>query len=78
MFPKLEINAAMRDLSKIIRKEGGSRFRHTATNLSQNLTYQYHCSQDQAHAKTHQSMIATEKQRDDRRMVPFSCKSKLN
>jgi hypothetical protein len=46
MFPKLEINAAMRDLSKIIRKEGGSRFRHTATNLSQNLSYQYHCSQD--------------------------------
>ena len=77
MFPKLEVNAAMRDLSEIIWKEGGFRFRHTATN-SRNLTYQYHCSQDQAHAKAHQSMVETEKQRDGRRMVRFPCKSKLN
>ncbi|KAN0087138.1 hypothetical protein V8E54_000826 [Elaphomyces granulatus] len=31
-FPRSEVNAAMRDLIEIIWKEGGYRFRHTATN----------------------------------------------
>jgi hypothetical protein len=77
MFPRSEINAAMRDLSEIIWKEGGFRFTHTGTNL-ESFTYKYHCSQDVMHAKSHQSTVEAEKQRDGRRMARFPCNSKLN
>lgn len=67
----------MWDLSEIIWKEGGFRFRHTGTNL-QNFTYKYHCSQDLMHAQSYQSTVEAEKQQDGRSMARFQCKSKLN
>ena len=67
----------MRDLIEVIWKEGGFRFRHTATN-GENCTYQYRCSQDMMHAKIYQSTAEGEKQRDGRRMTRFPCQSKLN
>jgi MULE transposase domain len=76
-FPRSEINAAMRDLNEVIWREGGFRFKHTATH-GDSLTYQYRCSQDQAHAKCDQFKREVEKRRDGRRMTRFSCKSKLN
>lgn len=76
-FPRIEINAAMRDLSKIIWKEGGFRFTHTGTNL-ESFTYKYHCSQDLMHAKNQPCTTEVGRQRDGRRMARFSCKSKLN
>ena len=77
MTTRSEVNAAMRNLSEIIWKEGGFRFRHTATN-GENYTYQYRCSQDIMHAKSYQSTAEGEKQRDGRRMARFPCQSKLN
>ena len=65
----------MRDLSEIIRKQGGFRFKHTGK-TPQSLTYKYNCTQDVAHAQSHQS--AAEKQRGGRRMTRFPCQSKLN
>ena len=62
----------MRDLIEVIWKEGGFRFRHTATN-GENCTYQYRCSQDMMHAKIYQSTAEGEKQRDGRRMTRFPC-----
>jgi hypothetical protein len=76
-FPRSEVNVAMRNLIEIIWKEGGYRFRHTATN-GENGTYQYRCSQDIMHAKHYQSRVEVEKQRDGRRMARFPCQSKLN
>jgi hypothetical protein len=76
-FPRSEVNATMRDLIEVIWKEGGFRFRHTATN-GENCTYQYRCSQDIMHAKSYQSTAEGEKQRDGRRMTRFPCQSKLN
>ena len=67
----------MRDLIEVIWKEGGFRFRHTATN-GENCTYQFRCSQDMMHAKIYQSTAEGEKQRDGRRMTRFPCQSKLN
>jgi hypothetical protein len=67
----------MRDLSEIIWKQGGFRFRHTGTNL-QIFTYQYRCSQDLIHAQSYQSAVESERQRDGRRMARFPCQSKLN
>jgi hypothetical protein len=73
---RTELNAAMHDMSVIIWKEGGFRFRHTGTNF-QSLTYQYHCSQDSMHVKSYRSAVEEEKQRDGRRMTRFPCQSKL-
>ena len=66
----------MRELSDIIWKAGGFRFKHTGTN--QNFAYTYHCSQDLMHARSYQSAVEAEKQRDGRSMARFPCKSKLN
>jgi hypothetical protein len=74
-FPRSELNTAMRDLTEIIWKEGGFRFKHTGSTL-QNSTYQYRCSQDLIHTQSYQS--TAEKQRDGRRMARFPCESKLN
>lgn len=49
-FPSSEMNVAVRDLTDIIWKEGGFRYKHTGTNF-QSSTYGYHCSQDLAHSK---------------------------
>lgn len=72
-----ELNAAMRELTEIIWKQGGFRFTHTGTNF-QSCTYQYHCSQDLMHAKGYRSNVEADKQRDGRRMARFPCQSKLN
>ena len=69
------MNAVMRDLSEIIWKQGGFRFKHAGT-TPQSLTYKYNCSQDMAHTQSPQS--TAEKQRDGRRMARFPCQSKLN
>jgi hypothetical protein len=76
-FPRSEVNAAMRDLSEIIWKEGGFRYTHPGTNF-QSYTYKYHCFQDLMHAKSYQSTVEEVKQRDGRRMARFPCQSKLN
>ncbi|KAK9443862.1 ATP-dependent DNA helicase PIF1, partial [Metarhizium brunneum] len=73
---RTELNTAMHDVSVIIWKEGGFRFRHTGTNF-QSLSYQYHCSQDSMRVKSYQSRVEEEKQRDGRRMTRFPCQSKL-
>jgi hypothetical protein len=71
------MNAAMRDLTDFVWKQGGFRFTHTGTNF-QSCTYQYHCSQDLMHVKSYRSIVEVEKQRDGRRMTRFPCQSKLN
>ena len=57
-----ELNVAMRELSEIIWKEGGFRFKHMRTN--QNFAYTYHYSQDLMHTRSYQSTVEAEKQRD--------------
>lgn len=66
----------MRDLTEIIWREGGFRFKHTGTNF-QSCTYGYNCSQDLVHARSHQQIVELDKQRDGRRMQRFPCQSKL-
>jgi hypothetical protein len=66
----------MRDHSEIIWKEGGFLFIHMGTN--QIFTYKYQCAQDLMHAKSYQSTVEAEKQRDGRSMARFPCQSKLN
>lgn len=57
---RTEMNAAMHDMSVMIWKEGGFRFRHPGINF-QSLTYQYHCSQDSMHVKSYRSTVEEEK-----------------
>lgn len=59
------MNVAMRDLTEIIWREGGFRFKHTGTNF-QSCTYGYNCSQDLVHARSHQQIVELDKQRDGR------------
>lgn len=74
--PLAALSAALRDLTEIIWKEGGFRFKHKGSNL-QSLTYTYRCSQDLAHVQGYHSNVDLERRRDGRRMMRFDCKSKL-
>lgn len=70
------LNAAMREISTIIWREGGFRFRHLSTN-SIHLTYLYRCSQDSEYAPKYDTKVPEEKRRDGRRMARFQCESRL-
>ncbi|KAL1956391.1 hypothetical protein VTO42DRAFT_7374 [Malbranchea cinnamomea] len=70
------LNVLLGDLTEIIWKEGGFRFRHKGTN-SQSLTFTYRCCQDRAHATRYQSTVDPQWRRDGRRMTRFDCQSKL-
>ncbi|KAL1973374.1 hypothetical protein VTN31DRAFT_6009 [Thermomyces dupontii] len=72
-----QLNAAMADLAEIIWKEGGFRFKHTAT-THQTLTFSYNCSQDAKFVDKYESKVAPEKRRDASRMLRFPCQSKLS
>ena len=72
-----QLNAAMADLAEIIWKEGGFRFRHTAT-THKTLTFSYNCSQDAKFVDKYESKVAPEKRRDASRMLRFPCQSKLS
>ncbi|KAK9477923.1 hypothetical protein V1514DRAFT_368182 [Lipomyces japonicus] len=68
-----EMNAAMRELTTIIWKAGGFRFRHKSTTFS-SFRYHYQCSQDLKNVKEYQLKVNDEKQRDGTRMNDFHAK----
>ena len=70
------LNVLLGDLTEIIWKEGGFRYRHKGTTV-QSLTFTYRCCQDRAHAANYQSTVDHQWRRDGRRMTRFDCQSKL-